>query len=360
MRPRVLVLLGTAYFPPFIDEIGAMARLGEYPRAWLLDVPGDLTLLDQRFLTNPPQWRLAIYRRIPIWAAQALEALRVRRRYDAVFAWGAEPVAMSFALLLKVTRASVPFVTLFSWISPQKKARLLRLVHSRMTRLILPPPTQREFAVDSLGISPDKVVDIPWPVDEQFWQSPDDVRPDMICSVGREMRDYETLIRALDGTGIPCHIAAPLIRGKSDQWRQALGDTGEKIKLPDNVTVGPKNPVELRELYARSRFVILPLYASDTDNGITCLLEAWSMGRPVICSQIDGQRDAIDHGQNGLFVPVGDPDALRQAIVGLWGNPGEAARMGAEGRQAVEKRHQLDRFARQVGEVIGDAASSGR
>ena len=356
-RPSVLVLLGTTYFPPFIDQLGEMHSAGQAPRAWLLDIPGDLTLLDQRFLTNPPKWRLALYRRLPIWAAQALEAFRVRRRYDVFFAWGAEPVAMTFALLLKLARVKVPFVTLFSWISPAKKAWFLRLVQSHITTLILPPPTQREFAVDRLGIPGKKVVEIPWAVDEQYWQSPEDATPDMICSVGREMRDFETLIKSLEGTAIPCHIAAVTARGRSDRWRRALGDSGEKAELPDNVTVGSKNPVELRQLYARSRFVVLPLYQSDTDNGITCLLEAWSMSRPVICSQIDGQRGAIDHGRNGFFVPVGDVEALRKAIVDLWACPAEATRMGAEGRRTVEQYRRMDRFIRQVGDVIQEAAA---
>jgi glycosyltransferase involved in cell wall biosynthesis len=126
------------------------------------------------------------------------------------------------------------------------------------------------------------------------------------------------------------------------------------------VTIGPKTPVELRELYARSRFVVLPLYPSDTDNGITCMLEAWSMSRPVICSEIDGQHGAIDHDGNGLFVPVRDVAALRKAIVDLWHSPGEAMRMGAEGRRNVEKCRRLDRFAQEVGDVLREAASSAR
>ena len=330
------------------------------PRPWLLDLPGQLTLLDQRFLTGPPKWRLALYRRIPIWAAQALEAFRVRRDYDVVFAWGAEPVAMPFALLLELgpgqgaVRDAVQL-----GVAAQEKAWFLRLVHSHITTLILPPPTQHEFAVTRLGIPAHKVVEIPWSVDADFWQSPSGSQPDMICSVGREMRDYETLVKALDGTGIPCHIAAVLARGRSDQWRRALGDSAEKVELPSNVTVGSKNPVELRELYARSRFVVLPLYQSDTDNGITCLLEAWSMSLPVICSEIDGQRGAIDHGQNGLFVPVGDAESLRKVIVDLWASPGESARMGVEGRRTVIEHRQQDRFVREVGDVIRAAASGG-
>jgi glycosyltransferase involved in cell wall biosynthesis len=357
-QPKVLVLLGTTYFPPFIDQLGEMHSEGKGPREWLLDIPGELMLLDQRFLTGPPKWRLALYRRMPIWAAQILEAFRVKRHYDVVFAWGAEPVAMPFALLLKLTRSRVPLVTLFNWVSQPKKAWFLRLVHSHITTLIVPSRTQQEFIVNRLRIPRQKVPDVPWGVDEQFWQSPDDAEPDMICSVGREMRDFETLIKALDGTGIPCHIAAVLARGRSDQWRQALGDSGEKVELPDNVTVGSRNPVELRELYARSRFIVLPLHQSDTDNGITCLLEAWSMSRPVICSEIDGQRGAIDHGRNGLFVPVGDAEALRKVIMDLWASPEESARMGNEGRQTVLEYRRMDRFIRQVGDVIHKAAAS--
>ncbi len=358
-RLRVLALLGTQYFPPFIDDLAEEHRAGLGPRAWLLDLPGEVTLLDQRFRTNPPKWLLALYRRIPIWSAQIIEAFRVRRDYDVIFAWGAEPVAMPLALLLKLCRSRVPFVVRFNWISQPKKAWFLRLGHSHISKLIL-PLTQQAFAINRLGIPQAKVVDIPWYVDEQFWQAPAGVTQDMICAVGREMRDYETLIKALDGTGIPCHIAGGLVRGKQDRWRRSLGDSGEKAELPPNVTAGQKNPLELRELYARSRFVVLPLYESDTDNGITCMLEAWSMSRPVICSLIEGQRGAIDNGRNGLHVPVGDAEALRKAIVGLWEQTEEAARMGREGRRTAVERHGVGRFIREVGAVLREAAAAGR
>jgi glycosyltransferase involved in cell wall biosynthesis len=359
-RPRVLVLLGTALIPPFIEELGQLHSAGKAPRPWLLDLSCDLTLLDQRFLTDPPRWRLFLYRRLPIWAAQAIEAFRVRNHYDVVFAWGAEKVAMPLALLLKLARARVPFVALFNWISPRKKAWFLRVVQSQITSFILPPSSQRDFAVNRLGIPKEKMVDVPWGIDEQFWQAQADVSPDMICAVGREMRDFATLIAALDGTGITCHIAGRIVPGKNDKWRRALGGWGEKVELPANVTMGPKNPVELRELYARSRFVVLPLYESDTDNGVTCVLEAWSMGRPVVCSKTDGQRDVIDHGRNGLFVPPGDAETLRKVIVDLWDRPEEWTRMGKEGRRVVEQDRRIARFAREVSDVIVEAASSTR
>ena len=80
------------------------------------------------------------------------------------------------------------------------------------------------------------------------------------------------------------------------------------------------------------------------------------MSRPVVCSQIDGQRDALEDGRNGVFVSVGDVEALRKVIMDLWANPEEAARMGREGRRTVEERYQIDRFIREVGEVIQEVA----
>jgi glycosyltransferase involved in cell wall biosynthesis len=61
-----------------------------------------------------------------------------------------------------------------------------------------------------------------------------------------------------------------------------------------------------------------------------------------------------------LFVPPGDAEALRKAIVDLWDHPDEAARMGQEGRRAVLERRRMERFAREVSAVLRDAASGAR
>jgi glycosyltransferase involved in cell wall biosynthesis len=354
---KLLALTTAGYFPPFLDDIDELHKSGEAPRVWLLEIAATVTILDQRFLTNPSKWRRNLYRIIPMPIAHALEAFRVRRDYDAIFAWGAESVALPLALLLKLARQRIPFVALFGWVSPPKKSWLLRLAHSHIAKLIIPPSSQREFAIEHLHIPKAKITSVPWCVDEQFWKFQSNGTFDVICSAGREMRDFETLIKALADTDIPCHIAGALVHGKNDRWRQTVGDSGGLIKLPDNVTVGSMSPIELRRLYARSRFVVLPLHHSDTDNGISCMLEAWSVGRTVICSQVDGQRDALQHGRNGLFVPVGDAEALRKAILDLWDRPDESVRMGFEGRRSVEENYRLDRFVKEISDVIRDSIS---
>jgi glycosyltransferase involved in cell wall biosynthesis len=110
------------------------------------------------------------------------------------------------------------------------------------------------------------------------------------------------------------------------------------------ITVGRMPLTELRDLYARSRFVVVSLLPSDTDNGVTVILEAMAMGKPVICSRTRGQVDVIQEGVTGLYVPIGDAAALRTAMWSLWNEPLRARQMGQNARAFVEKHHTLEKF----------------
>ena len=240
-----------------------------------------------------------------------------------------------------------------------KKAAVLRRVHSHIHRLVLWSSGQYEFAVRRIGIPQERIVQLRWLVDEKFWR-PMGLPTDMACGAGREMRDYATLIEAIRDWPVPFHVAANAEAGRSDRWMSDLRSMGP---LPPHITMGAKPYPELRALYARSRFVVVPLLPSDTDNGITVMTEAMAMGKAVICTRVAGQRDLLEDGVNGLFVPPQDPRALRQAIDHLWSHPEECERMGREGRRKIERLHTLDGFVagvrRAVDEAVAEVRSSG-
>ena len=290
-----------------------------------------------------------VYRRLPSGLALALLAFGRRRRYDAVVSW-AEHFGLPFAALLKATGARVPHVGLFSWISVPKKAAVLRRVQRQIHRLVLWSSGQYEYAVRELGIAPERIVQLRWLVDQQFWRPLPGVG-DMVCAAGREMRDYATLIEAIRDWPVPFHVAANADKGRRDRWMSDL----QGIGLPPHVTIGAKPYSELRELYARSRFVVIPLLPSDTDNGITVMTEAMAMGKAVICTRVAGQRDLLEDGVNGIFVPPGDPRALRQAMQQLWDNPGLCENMGQAGRRKIEQNHTIDRFVAGVRRAVDEA-----
>jgi glycosyltransferase involved in cell wall biosynthesis len=325
------------------------------PRVLLYEDALNSDILDEDFLRRAPPARARAYRHLPTGVAQVLEAHAVRRRYDAVVSWS-DRIGLAFAGLSKLTRARGPHVAILMWISPRKKAELLRRVHSHIDRLIIPAPLQREFAIGALGVPASKVVALPWSIDVEFWR-PMPGPADMICAVGSEMRDYPTLLEALRGLPVRCHIAAGTTRSVRSPWVESIDRSGP---LPPNVTVGKLPPAELRRLYARSRFVVIPLVPGDSDNGITSIVEAMAMGKAVICSRTRGQVGVVLDGETGLYVPAGDPRALQEAVRHLWGHPEVAERMGRAGRARVEQGHRFEDFVSRVRDLVEETIAASR
>jgi glycosyltransferase involved in cell wall biosynthesis len=68
------------------------------------------------------------------------------------------------------------------------------------------------------------------------------------------------------------------------------------------------------------------------------ILEAMSVGLPVIATDIGGVREAVRHGREGLVVPARDPDALAAAIASVLDDSARAAEMGRAGcKRAAEE-----------------------
>jgi glycosyltransferase involved in cell wall biosynthesis len=322
----------------------------QWPSVYALNDAWNLTCLDERYFEAIPGRRGRILRRLPLILAQAVEIIHRRSQIDVVVSWS-EAVASSIALLMVFWPRRPAHVGVFSWISKPKKAIPLRLLKSRIDRFIVHPPLQYRFAIEHMKLSPKQApAGFRWWVDTSFWR-PLGGSSDMICCVGREMRDYATFIEAIRPLGIPCHIAAGSVTvEKSNPWLR-VDDAG----LPSGLTVGAKPPEELRRLYERSRFVVIPLLPSDTDNGITATLEAFAMGKPVICTLTPGQVGVLEDGVNCLRVPPEDPAALRAAIDRLWSDPALCTELGRNGRALVEGKHTIEQWVASVGAALAGA-----
>lgn len=344
---KTLTLVAGGLLHPDFASLIEMETSDRHPRVTFFADALNADELDEKFLHRSPLWRRFFYKMLPITAAQVIEAFIIKNRYDAVISW-AEKLGLPFAVLMKITGSRVPHIGLFGWPAIGNKGRLLKYFHHQFDRIIMWSTVQREKVITELGVPASKIVLIKWPVDQQFFR-PLSRSTDMICTAGSEMRDYPTLVEAMRGLPITCHIAAGTLIEKNTKWEKAVQDNKA---LPTNVTVGRKSPLEIRELYARSRFVVIPLHQAETDNGITCVLEAFAMGKPVICSRTRGQVDVIEEGKTGIFVPVGDSAAMREAIERLWNNPDEAERMGREARKYVERYATLEEFVRSVRQIV--------
>jgi glycosyltransferase involved in cell wall biosynthesis len=346
---KTLTLVSAGLELPDRNTLLRLEAADEFPRVSLFYEVLNSDRLDERFLEQAPRLRRLAYHALPNIAGCLSEALLIKNRYDAVISW-TERFGLTFSFLLGPLRSQTPHIAIFSWISGQKKAEILQRVYHNIDKIVLMSSVQREIAINRLGIPSSRLQLLKWGVDQKFWR-PMNVDPDMICSVGSERRDYPTLIAAMRDTSIPCHIAAGTQRNVIHPTVKAIWQNG---KLPPNVTVERKSYVDLRSLYARSKFVVIPILESDTDHGATSILEAMATGKAVICSKTSGQVDIIRDRKTGLLVPHGDPASLRQAIQYLWDNPDVAEQMGREGRKYVENHHTIDAFVNSIKTVVCD------
>jgi glycosyltransferase involved in cell wall biosynthesis len=298
---------------------------------------------------------------VPAWARLAAEIRRRADEYDVIVTWS-ERLSLSLMAMDRLLGGGKPHIAMMYWFSrPSVRLPMLALV-DRLQALITWSSVQRNFAIEHLRIAPEKLYLVKHYVDQLFWQ-PVECETDMICSAGSEMRDYPTLLEALREVDIRCHIASDHVRVDRFGFARRAGAAALAGKAGPNVTIGRKRAAELRALYARSRFVVVPLEATDADNGITVILEAMAMGKPVICTRTRGQVDVIQEGVTGLFVPVGDPVALRETILSLWHDPARVSAMGRAARKYAEEHHALEKFCRDVKGAIdasldGDPATS--
>jgi glycosyltransferase involved in cell wall biosynthesis len=309
------------------------------PRTYLFDEAFSPTW-DESILNSTDSSRMA-----PKWWRMAREIQRLHAEYDAIVTWGEK---LSLATLVQQQLASVrkPHIAMMYQFEKPNIRVPLHVLKRNLHSVITWSSVQRRALIERIRFPPERVYLIRHYVDQVFY-SPRPIEEDMICAVGAEMRDYATLLEAIRGAGLRCHIAADHVRipGRFrflNDRRVPIGNIGARADT--HLTEGRMSLTELRNLYARSRFVVVPLLPSDTDNGVTVILEAMAMGKPVICSRTRGQVDVIQEGVTGLYVPIGDAAALRTAMLSLWNEPLRAQQMGRNARALVEKHHTLEKF----------------
>jgi len=279
-------------------------------------------------------------------AALALLGFAERKRYDAFFTSG-EDIGLPLAALLKTTASNCSHTMIAHTLHPKKKQIFFRVgrVASNIDRMLVYSTSEERLATTTLGVPASKVQRIAYYADENFFHPDGSTpEPDLICAAGQLHRDYDTLAEAARGLPVRVQIAA------GSPW---IDDPlSPRPNLPPNVSWGRLNRHDLRALYRRSAFSVVPIVQNRFQTGIATILELMATGKCVIATRTHGQTDTIVDGVTGIYVPPGDPQALRAAIERLLANPGEAERIGKAARAYVEANAGLDLFVRRLVEAV--------
>ena len=97
--------------------------------------------------------------------------------------------------------------------------------------------------------------------------------------------------------------------------------------------VGRQNDV--RPWLAASDALAFPSYREGFPNVV---IEAGAMGLPSIVTDINGSREIVSHGVNGVIIPTRDRDALLTAMRNMIGQRENTAKMAAAARPMVAGR----------------------
>lgn len=279
-----------------------------------------------------------------------------RHRYDQIYCTG-EDIAIPFGFMMKAVRDLGRITSVIHHGGTPKRRLLLRLLGGRVFRNIICLSREQErVLVDENSLPKDKIKNLPLWLDHKFYD-PEKVthgqhNNEYALSVGQESRDYTTLNRAISELPWQFKIVA-------SGWSPHGFSLAEGVYETSNVSVekGGLSYVELRQRYADARIVIVPLNNVTYAAGVTSICEAMAMGKPVIASASPGVADYIRDGVSGLVVPVGDADALRQAITKLWNDTELRCRMGEHNRKWVIKTFSTWRYAERIAGMMGVGAA---
>ena len=195
---------------------------------------------------------------------------------------------------------------------------IMRCVYRWADIVVALTPEMQSELEDVLGLSPDRIVQIPNPVDiERLIHGakeplPDDFDPNnhYLLAVGRlsPQKDIETLIRAFSQVAqiYPVNLVI-------------LGEGPDRSKIEAQIqTLALKDRVNLRGFDANPyRWMVqaeIFVLSSRWEGYPNVIIEALSLNLPVVTTEYDHSAHALVH-EHGEVVPIGDADALANAIL---------------------------------------------
>lgn len=156
--------------------------------------------------------------------------------------------------------------------------------------------------------------------------------------VGRIVRDkgINELCRAMDKLSRSVQARLILV-GNFEDSLDPISDEARGIieKNPAIESVGPKYGEELLSYYAASDCFVFPSYREGFPNTV---IEAGAMGLPSVVTDINGSREIIRQGENGVIVPSKDADALYEAMMNMVIDNASRDRMADNAREMIASR----------------------
>ncbi len=112
-------------------------------------------------------------------------------------------------------------------------------------------------------------------------------------------------------------------------------DLAEKLDVAKQVIF--TGALEQSEWHRLSEDYDIFINTTDVDNTPVSVIEAMALGLPVASTRAGGLPDLIRHEQDGLLVPLNDPEAMTDAVIRYIENPDWTRKIAHNARKKVEE-----------------------
>lgn len=143
------------------------------------------------------------------------------------------------------------------------------------------------------------------------------------------------------------------VGGRDDIDTEALSGFVEASGMEERIEVIHVTP-DVRDWYAIADLLVC---ASDIESLPRTVLEAMAYKTPVLATSVFGLPELIDDGETGWLCEPRDMPALAEGLDrALNSTPEERRAIGKAARRLVERRHALDRYGRDVAQLLNRVA----
>ncbi len=172
----------------------------------------------------------------------------------------------------------------------------------------------------------------------------------VVASVGRLMppKGHRYLIEALPYLSRQFGNLKMLLAGDGD-LKYALEQLSLNLHVQGVISfLGSRN--DIPDILAISEVFVLPSLSEGTS---LALLEAMAASKPIVATDIPGNRDILKHQHNCLLVPPGSPEKLAEAIAFLLNHPRIAAAYAKNAYLDVLRQFNIDHTISQLMAIWG-------
>lgn len=171
--------------------------------------------------------------------------------------------------------------------------------------------------------------------------------PLRIVAAGKDSRDYASFVQGVETVSGDLCVE---VYCSSDK-------VPESVDQRISVVVGGdrSNPLSINalvDIYIASDVIAIPLLPVHRVAGLTSLIDALALGKPVLCTRNAGLDIDIEAIGCGLWVEPGSPESWSRALESLNVDRSQLKEMGIRGRRYAEEMLRMDDYGARLTDAV--------